>query len=315
MNSIFINRKSSIVFITILSCLSQSRLFAQEKRFLIYVQDVKHNKIQYSIIKSLHDNNYFITDSNGVFEKKLNIYDTLIVSNLGYNTSTFQIKNAKNIDTIYLTEKGENLGEVIVGNFETVKAGILKEKQQRSFSGDNTSSIFEMTTLVKIKEIAKKIRISKIYLKQKNFNTTSPIALHIYSVGNNGLPERDLLDKQVIISHEMHKKGLITIDVKDKNIYLNATDFFVGIQFLTPYNAIQKSSIDDGIAETTTLRDSLTYRRSLKLNNRWYIEFTNGIFIPKQNNFDEKSYTFNEKVKENNPINMIAEVEVEILEK
>ncbi len=147
----------------------------------------------------------------------------------------------------------------------------------------------------------------------KNYSSEYPLRLHIYSLREDGLPGEELLKKQVIFSETNFKKGILEVDIKEQNIILDRTSFFVGVQWINKStNELLRRSTgqksDNGVGETSLLSERLTYRRGRVLNFKWYMEFEKGIFIP--GNANEKGVTTPIPLK-GNPINILASAVIE----
>ena len=193
--------------------------------------------------------------------------------------------------------------------------GTKFKSQQRSFCGDESLNSYEMVTLMRVGDLVKKYRLKKIYLNQKKYAINNTIKVHLYTVNSFGLPQNEILSKQIILEPNMYKNGRVIIDLKDQNLVFKNQNFFIGIQFVKPYNYVVPEKINDGIGETTKDSDTLTFRRTNQYDNRWFVEFNNGLFIPKQGLYKEKSLLEPSSSKKNYPINMIANAEIEIIEK
>jgi hypothetical protein len=200
----------------------------------------------------------------------------------------------------------------VVSNTTSKEVGILNTKQTRSFSGESLSDSYETATLIQIPTTVNSYRISKIMFKQRNFSSKMPLRLHIYSLDGNGLPGDELLKKQIIISENDYKNGILEIDIKDQNIILEKAPFFVGIQWITKSSMEPPKGIknDFGIGETNLLSERLTFRRGRVLNYKWYIEFEKGVYI--FGNENGKGGTTPIPLK-GNPINILASAIIETL--
>lgn len=74
----------------------------------------KLNPIAGATVKSLHSNEYFVTDSTGVFRVQTNLPTHLLISYVGFQSDTISIRNPDMITMILKNSATGNLKEVIV---------------------------------------------------------------------------------------------------------------------------------------------------------------------------------------------------------
>jgi|GEM_PF-2879681 len=242
------------------------------------------------------------TDEKGFFQIMGNSSDTLIISCIGYESSKLPVSKIGLNDSCFLIKKIITLNEIISSKPLSKVFGILNERQGRSCSGGSEAERTEIATLIEIPDSIKLYKISKIFIKGRNFKEANPVRLHIYGIGNNGLPGTELLIKEIIIKNNEDDNKTISIDVKDQGIFLEQSSFFVGIQWITSTKV--KLFTGPEIFETFKVKKLLTYRRSLSLNNnQWYgwfkkslISYPDGI-IP---------------TDDDPPINVLTSAEIEI---
>jgi len=241
------------------------------------------------------------TDEKGFFEIMGNSSDTLIISCIGYESTRLPLSQIRLNDSCFLIKKIITLHEIVSSKPSSKIFGILNEKQGRSCSGGSEAERTEIATLIEIPDSIKMYKVSKIFIKGRDFKESNPVRVHIYGVDNNGLPGNELLIKEIIIKNYEDNNKTISIDVKDQGIFLGQTSFFVGIQWITS----QKVKLFTGpeIFETFKVKKLLTYRRALSLNgNKWYGWYKTS-FI---------SYPNNNPPPDDTPINVLASAEIEI---
>lgn len=290
------------------------KLTSQQANISVTLKNKKGEVLSYASYKSLFKNKINDTDSSGLVNCILDINDSLEFSHIGYFSKSYPVKDLLKLKEVVLSEKIQLLEEVKIKKGIDIFLSKTKAKQSRSYSGEDSSERYEMVKLIKVPSQIKSYRIKNVFIKQKHFDITKPIRLHIYSVNSeSNMPKDELLNKQIIINKDMYEKDYIIADLKSQNIIIDNCSFFVGVQWLSHSNPKVKNGIDYGIAETTSISDTLTYRRGKLFNNLWFVEFEHGIYVPMQNTVSSKSYQFNLN-KKSNPINMIAYAEIEILE-
>ncbi len=271
----------------------------------VVINGVLFNKTQKNpasfVTVGVHNiNKYRDADINGNFEITAKSSDSLIFSGIGYKKCLHAVSEILLKDTIFLeTEYIENK-PVIILKPKVETFGLNNAKKDRTCTGGSEAGRYELVTLVKIPEIVKAFRLSKIFIKGKDFSNENPVRLHIYNIDSNGLPGTELLTKEIIITSS-DKKDMVTIDVKEQNIVIENNSFFAGLQWITSDKV--KMFTGPQIFETFEEKSVLTFRRSL-LNraNSWYAFFRKGIFF-----FPSKNIPQNDT-----PINALIFAEVEV---
>lgn len=268
--------------------------------------------IPYVSIRVIGSNFLIDTDENGRFKVEIDLSDTLVFSCIGYDIFTIEAQKYGNRDSVFLKEKIYDLENVVVKNTTYKEVGIINTKQTRSFTGESLSDSYEIATLIEMPNTIKTYRISKIMFKQKNYTPDMPLKLHIYALDENNLPGEELLKKQIIISPNDYKNGILEVDIKDQNIVLEQKPFFAGLQWIKKSaTTIPKGRNNDiGIGETDALNRRITFRRGRLLNYKWHVDFEKGVYIP--GNENGKGGTTPIPLK-GNPINVLASALVETL--
>lgn len=269
--------------------------------------------IPYVSIRVIGSNLLIDADENGRFKVDVNLADTVLFTCIGYDLFSIEASLYGNRDSIFLKEKIDTLENVVVKNTTFTEVGIINTKQTRSFSGESLSDSYETATLIEIPNTTNTYRISKILFKQKNYSPDMPLKLHIYSSDESGLPGEELLKKQIIISENDYKDGILQIDIKDQNIILEKNSFFVGLQWIKKSTAIMPKGRknDIGVGETNALSRRLTFRRGRVLNYKWYVNFETGVYVPGDDNNRGAAPPIPLK---GNPINVLASAIVEAIE-
>lgn len=269
--------------------------------------------ISFAAIQSKKQKHFLDTDQYGNYNIYLDLNDSVIISCVGYYDIMCSVNKILVQDSVFLKEKSIELEAVTVQNKHSSIVGNIDEKQQRSHIGGLESDRYEMATLIENPVSNKPYRINKILIKQKYFNFEVPFQIHLYSVNRQNMPDKELLNNQIIVTNPNIVDGKIIIDIQNQNLISEGGSFFIGIQFLTSIKAINKKEKDYGIGETLKLDKILTYRRSLFLENyRWFGEFENCLFFPNSDLENEKIIFWNMKNKNfGRPINMLVAAEIQ----
>lgn len=289
-----------------------TKLFSQKVKVSIEVRSNTGTTIPFATLSFLGEKKEYVCNLDGKFAGVADVQDSLLVSSIGCIDSVFYVRELWRDSVITLRRKVTTMNEVVIRSGKKQLLGNINIKQDRSVLGGSASSpSFEIARLIKAKDIGSGFKVLAVSFRQKHFCDSMPITLHIYAVSSDGLPGEDLLmNSPFIVKPEMYKTGIITIDVRDANIILKHEDFFIGVQFFYPFD--EKSVRKDvGIGETHKDWEGTTYRRANIFKKRWYIEYTNGFIIPKQNQFNEERYLEN-GTSGLIPVNLIAQVEIEV---
>jgi hypothetical protein len=304
-----------LLFFTLLN----KKSFSQKVKIALEIKNGKNYSVSYASLTLLNEKKNFVCNLNGKFEGFADLQDSILISSVGFLDSIFYIKQLLNNPIVNLRQRVNLMKEVVIKNGKKLSLGNLNLKEDRSIiGGDSSSPSFEIVKLIKTKGVYNEFKVLTVSFKQKQFYSTVPLLVHIYSVNNYGLPGDELLiDSPFLVMSDMYHDGIITIDVRSANIILNNEDFFIGLQFLHPFDKklIDKKwgfGMDPGIFETKKEHEQLTYRRSNHFKKCWYAEYNNGFIFPKQNQFDEKKYIENPSNSNLKPINLIAGVEIEL---
>jgi len=186
-----------------------------------------------------------ITDENGRFSIDLSTVNTsakVKIEVAGYETYTKTVQEfAKhNNQKIFLKEKFKNIQEVTIvpkklvdknwgvnTKTKSVMYSVNPEINKENFLGE-TALEFKTN---------KKAKIKNINLNIAKFTSDKPVLLRysIYSE-KNGFPDKNILEEEITVelTENMIKDGTFTLDVNDRNIWVQGK-FFVGIQFLKEF--------------------------------------------------------------------------------
>ena len=302
--------------------LMNTKSFSQKVQIAIEIKDNTNNPLAFATLALLNENKQYVCNSNGKFVGIADEKDSFLISSVGFLDSILYVRKLLNNPIVILQRKISVMKEIIIKNGKKQSIGNLNLKEDRSIiGGDSSSPSFEIAKLIKTKGVYTEFKVLTVSFRQKHFYNSMSLKLHIYTVNNSGLPGDDLLiDSTYLVRSEMWHDGIITIDVRSANIILKNEDFFVGLQFLHPFDEklLNKNKMgfvkDAGIIETKKEQEALTYRRSNHFKKCWHIEYTTGYIIPKQNQYDEINYLENPSKSNLKPINLIAGVEIEVFD-
>lgn len=276
-----------------------------------FIYSIESNlPISFATVQIIGTNHIVDADENGYFEinseEKIR---NLLITSIGYKDTIIPFGYFKNRDTVFISPKYLNLEEVVIKNPVVKIFGIVNEKMGTSRVGGNAAARAELTTLIDIPEDVQYYRICKIFIKGKRFSEENPVRLHLYAFNQNGLPGEELLKQQVIITKQDFdtKNNVITIDVKEQNIFLENSSFFVGVQWITSVKIKNPSGPE--IIQTYKIPKVLSYYRQANLNNNfWWTEYKGGGMQV----FKDGILPAIGPPGKGNPTNMCASAEIEV---
>ncbi|MEQ9438861.1 MAG: carboxypeptidase-like regulatory domain-containing protein [Cyclobacteriaceae bacterium] len=172
-----------------------------------------------------------VSDSNGRFQ--LNIeeqydQDELKISMVGYQPRSFTVadfkEQLKRDPTIKLTEAIATLKEVVVED-KRYRGRKLKERiigNTKAETSNRTYFAFnalgnEMGIYIDVKRNPTFVQNFNLYVTENKYDVFK-FRLNFYSA-KNGLPDKNLLDKNIIASFT-EKEGNLTVDLREYNIVL-----------------------------------------------------------------------------------------------
>jgi hypothetical protein len=252
---------------------------------------------------------YFDADENGQYFILANRFDSVSFACIGFQSRLFSVQELISANQISLQESVNTLEEVVVRSAVAERIGIVNEKQTTSHKGASYDSKYQIVTLVKIADTIKRGVIKNVLFKQKRFDADRPMRLHIYDVNENGYPGVELLNRDVIINKDNFKKGYLTIDVREQNILVNGKAFFVGVQWITPYNNVNVKGFfsSSGIGETTKLTSVYSYHNFTGNPGEWFTFYEHGRVL---SSGEVENWGGKDSKTMGNPRNMLASVDV-----
>lgn len=209
-----------------------------------------------------NENNGTTSEENGEFnisisEKSKNF----IVSAIGYKRKTIKISEA---EQIFLSPSDVQIKEVIISNRKNTKEiEIGKTKSLISQAFENGPKI-DAKYFPYLTSYKKTKYLKKIILNTDNRKEEATIRIHLYSVGIDGFPDKELLNKDLIITV---KNGVRNnkIDISSFDIKMPINGVFVGFEkLMIESNKLEKSSFDTN-SQTTKIHK--TYCPYILYNN------------------------------------------------
>jgi len=257
----------------------------------------------------VHQKKYFDANDNGQYSILADQSDSVGFSCIGFQSRLFSVQELILANQISLQESVNTLEEVVVRSAVAERIGIVNEKQTTSHLGASYDSKYQIVTLIKISDTIKRGVIKNVLFKQKRFDADRPMRLHIYDVNENGYPGVELLNRDVIINNDNFKKGYLIIDVRDQNILVNGKAFFVGVQWITPYNNINVKGFfsSSGIGETTKLTSVYSYHNFTGNPGEWFTFYEHGKVL---SSGEVEKWGGKDSKTMGNPVNMLASVDV-----
>ncbi|REC48006.1 alpha/beta fold hydrolase [Chryseobacterium pennipullorum] len=193
-----------------------------------------------------------ISDGKGKFSIDLSGLDPqqkVKIAVPGYEVYEETVQDFKmhNLQKIFLIEKTKNIKAIAIKpkklvdknwgvNTKTknVLYSVNPAVHQNNFLGETALAF----------NAKKRSKIKNINLNIAHFTSTEPVLMRysIYSE-KGGFPDKNILDEEITVqlTEDMIKDGTYTLDVNDRDIWINGK-FFVGIQFLKAFNGNIKIS-------------------------------------------------------------------------
>jgi pimeloyl-ACP methyl ester carboxylesterase len=203
-----------------------------------------------------------ISDDKGNFSidlSKVNASNKIKIEVAGYESYTETVQNfiKQNPQKIFLKEKVKNIQEVKLTPKKLVDKnwGVNTKTKHVMYSVNpklHTEDFLGETALEF--NASRRSKIKNINLNIASYISDRPVLLRysIYSE-KNGFPDKNILDEEITVelTEDMIKSGTFTLDVNDKNIWVQGK-FFIGIQFLKEFEG--KINISAALFRTGFLR-------------------------------------------------------------
>ncbi|TZF99998.1 alpha/beta fold hydrolase (plasmid) [Chryseobacterium panacisoli] len=178
----------------------------------------------------------------------------------GYDSYQETIQNFKKHDQqkIFLTEKTKNIQEITIKpkklvdknwgvntKTKSVTYSVNPEFDKKSFLGETALEF----------NAKKRSKLKNINLNIASYVSAQPVLMR-YSVYSekDGFPDKNILEEEITVelTENMIKDGTYTLDVNDRNIWVQGK-FFIGIQFLKDFEG--KIKISAALFRTGFIRE------------------------------------------------------------
>jgi hypothetical protein len=240
--------------------------FSQVNHRMVVSDAVTRKGIPYATIKVVNKPDGTYADESGRFEVKILARDSLLVTCVGYQSKTVMPQQ----DTIFLDPVVVNLGEVKVRNKKPKEyaVGLAESKREGTLFLCGHVNV-ENSLMIRIPDSFTYYRIKGVKFNARHRNGISPVRLHIYAQGKDGMPDKELLPRDVIINKHLKSNGII--DLSHFNLIVNNRILFVGMEEIlskTKFNYYKGECI--GFDYTLEEKEPQTYARTvLDPNYTW----------------------------------------------
>jgi hypothetical protein len=219
----------------IIFLISINSSFAQLKKIII--KDKSSNQPISLVAISTQKGNGIYSDEFGRFEISISSKDTLFISHLSYQKITLTKKELDNLPNaiILLNPRVTELEESVVKPSKLVKNifGYYKEKTFSRKVGPGGYRDFEIF-INQLKNVSgEQGYVDKLFfdLYVDIFEkSNSKVRIRVFSVGADGLPKDDILNKEIIKNIDRLSPNL-KIDISELNIIFPPEGIFIGLEF------------------------------------------------------------------------------------
>lgn len=214
--------------------------------------------ISYATISIEGENLGTTSDEDGTF--MINDADknkNLIISVLGYKTKKIKAVNAK---IVFLNKQIIALNEITIVNKKETKQIEIGQTDNSIYQAFENGPRIEAKYFPYNASYKKTKFIKKVSVFTDNKIDLATIKIHFYEVDANGLPGRELIDKNLIVNVKKGQAKTYT-DVSDNNISFPKTGLFVAVErLIIEKNKIEKTVINpiDKTTKTQTTFAPLT---------------------------------------------------------
>jgi hypothetical protein len=234
-------------------------VFGQEKLSLQVFDAHTRMGIPYATVKVLNKPEGAYANANGLVLIIANRSDSLLVSCVGYKPAKLLIES---VDTVFLQPVAIALDEVKVN---------ATKRKEKSFGYYNKKKIGSLRSVIQIEHAIKltvtpeniSYRIKKVKIKCGNRKDSNLMRLHIYSIGKDGLPDKELLPKDIIINNSIKMND--EIDLSNFNLVLSERVLYVGVEWINRNHNPKSGPMNwIWVGFTNSDRDNRTLFRTLR---------------------------------------------------
>jgi hypothetical protein len=216
-----------------------------------YVLDMHTKKpLSYAIVSEVHQEYGSYSDTIGLFTILFqNIYDSLKVSSIGYNSINICIQDLQKNTTILLEASPLRLGEVIVKpsgkKLQEMEIGFFTKKTNLS-----TAMLYPINlkaVFIPSPKVDGIILIKSIKFLYVTTDGGSPLRVRVLKAKNNGEPGEDIVSENLIIKKGKNlKKRVANIDIYNANIYMPKDGVFIVFEWIMD-KSLAKTNVKEGI--------------------------------------------------------------------
>ncbi len=194
-------------------------------------------KVEYGTITIPNKQFGIVSDINGCFNIDTNEFDKsdiIYASALGYYPDSVLLNEVFNTDTIIIKLKPKKfqLNEVVVHpqRKQNIKLGISKTKKKIMWNYGMPG--LQRAIFIQNKNNSKDLFISSlgVYIDTIGFSK-APLRIRILSKSENGLPDKDLLESNVILRNSAAGQYNI-IDLSEYQIFFPQNGAFISVEWL-----------------------------------------------------------------------------------
>ncbi|SDB85297.1 peptidase associated/transthyretin-like domain-containing protein [Williamwhitmania taraxaci] len=260
------------IVITVLFCLLFLLSYSQENIKLTIVDDETKEPIEFATFAYFHAN-----QCSGVYSDALGVVtitlpstvDSIRISCMGYQPTTLTKIASK---TIGLHRKTFNIKEVVVRpciNFKTL--GYINNKKEVRIGAE---SGLECAVLVENETGLESPIKSLLFRFKQNEKTKTVIRIHLYSCNSNRMPDKELINENLVVYITPQNDGIIDYDISKFGITLPVNGVFVGMEWIgctdgETEQIIKPKRILKTSIVFTSLNHQATYLRSELFNGIW----------------------------------------------
>jgi CubicO group peptidase (beta-lactamase class C family) len=196
--------------------------------------------------------------------------DYVTFSALGYfeeNYSVLELSEKSDL-IIKLNEKSEQLDEVVI----TANKPKLKKVGNSSLGLFSSGAYIgggkpgaTLATIMQAPSDNSKLQKVYVHIRDNDLKKKFKLRLRILETGINNQPEKDILNKSIIISSSV-EKGWLEFDLNDLNLFFE-NDFYVGIEWIEELN--ERLSMKDAFPRISysSSKKTQSYARTTSLNS------------------------------------------------
>lgn len=218
--------KNITIFFFLINLFSYGQKNGKE---IIILDSLSYKPIQFANIKYLKSEYGTFSDSLGLFNFNKKVSEKVLISVLGYENKIIFNKNIK--DTILLRPKTIVLDEISINTNSKQNYGYHTKngKYIGSFIKRAVIAVYIKNENPNIKKLIHSLNF-KIKKRGKFLSIVRP---HLYSVNQKtNMPDKDLLDYNLLFKQQKRGKSTINIDINDKYIIFPKEGFFIALEWV-----------------------------------------------------------------------------------